>query len=172
MVTTPPPVDGAEGAEDENLPPGTITAFTDIFRGSQQEQPRIGGDNKPVWITALEGLCVMFWDSEYRERWMVQNNFRMPDPMGEEFVRRAQIHTGPGNDTPPPPTTRRMSIPEGGDSQIVDNAFRDADELYMRTLVENSRAMNAGFREAAADAETETAAVRTPDATVGAPIPA
>lgn len=170
MVATPPPVDGA-GVEDENLPPGAITAFTDIFRGSQQEQPRIGGD-KPFWITALEGLCVMFWDGEYREKWMVDNNFRMPDPLGAEFVRRAQIHTGPGNDTPPPPTTRRMAIPSGGDNQIVDNVFRDADELYMRTLVENSRAMNAGFREAAAEPQTETAAVRTPDASVGAPIPA
>lgn len=132
----------------DDVPEGAIPAFADPI-GREMPEIRIGRD-KPFLQLAVEAISIMFWDSETRENWMQENNILRPSILTEEFVERSRVHVGP-NATPMPNNPARISLSGiPSENSVYDQVFRDADETYMRALVEVSREMNTGFQQASA----------------------
>lgn len=143
----------------DDVPEGAIPAFADPL-GREFPEISIGRD-KPFLQLAVEAISIMFWDSETRENWMQENNILSPNILTERFSEISRVHVGP-NATPMPNNPTRISVAGlPSESSVYDQVFRDADETYMRALVEVSQEMNTGFQQAsAASVDTTTAPER------------
>lgn len=156
-----------EPEEEAGLPEDVIFAMPDPL-GRVRVEPRIGGD-KPFLQTMVEGILVMFWDGEYRERWMQENNIPQDDPVEAIYAQRSRIQIGP-NATPIPEGSALTSAPTRHDTPYILDTYANADRIYGNALVAASQAMHSEFR--ASSAETLATKAATAPIPVNAPVPA